>query len=156
MRSAGVLIGLLVVCFAAAALGSLLTVQSVGTWYQQLARPTWTPPDWLFGPVWTLLYAMMAVAAWLVWRKAGWSGSPWALGVFGLQLVLNVAWSGIFFGLRLPGAALAELVALWAAILATAVLFARVSWPAAGLMIAYLLWVSFAGALNFAIWRMNG
>jgi tryptophan-rich sensory protein len=144
----------LAVCFAAAGLGSLFTRASVSSWYQTLAKPSYAPPDWVFGPVWSLLYAMMAVAAWLVWRQgAATAGS--ALRLFALQLALNVAWSALFFGLRLPGWAAVELAALWLAIAATAAAFARRSPAAAGLLVPYLAWVAFAGVLNFGIWRLN-
>ena len=122
MKWLGLLV-FIVVCFGAAGLGSLLTTPQLGDWYRQLHKPAFTPPDWLFGPVWTALYLAMAVAAWLVWQRHGWSGAQGALGLFGGQLLLNVVWSGLFFGLRHPGAAFLELVALWWAILATLVAF---------------------------------
>jgi tryptophan-rich sensory protein len=145
----------LAVCFGAAAIGSLFTGASVGSWYQSLKRPAWTPPNWLFGPVWTLLYAMMAVAAWLVWRRAGLAAAALPIALFALQLAFNVGWSALFFGLHRPGPAFAEIVALWALILATLLTFWRVSAPAGALLVPYLLWVTFAACLNFAIWRMN-
>ena len=152
---AGLLVAL-VATFAAAGLGSAFTSRSVSDWYAALARPAWTPPGWVFGPVWTALYVLMAVAAWLVWRQAGdWAGARAALGLYVVQLVLNAAWPGLFFGLRMPGAAFAELVVLWAAILATLVAFRRLSPTAGALMAPYLAWCTFAAALNLAIWRMN-
>jgi translocator protein len=126
-----------------------------GAWYQALEKPAWTPPSWLFGPVWTVLYAMMGVAAWLVWRERGFSGAPTALGLFLLQLVLNAAWSWLFFGLQRPDLAAAEILILWAAIAATIVASWRVRPLAGWLLVPYLLWVSFAAALNVAIWRLN-
>jgi len=148
-------LGILMMIVLSVAGAEVSTTQSGLTWYQGLARPSWTPPDWLFGPVWTNLYVLMAVAAWLVWRQGGWAGAKAALALFGAQLVLNAAWSPVFFGLERVGAALAVLVALWVAILATAVAFWRCSRVAGILMLPYLAWVTFAGALNFAIWRMN-
>jgi tryptophan-rich sensory protein len=145
----------LAVCFGTAAVGGALTASGVRDWYPTLNKPWWTPPDWVFGPVWTALYLMMAVAAWLVWRRAGWPGGRTALVLFAVQLVLNAAWSGLFFALRDPGAAFAEVVVLWAAIAATLVAFGRVSRVAAGLLVPYLLWVTYATALNGAIWVMN-
>jgi tryptophan-rich sensory protein len=145
----------LAVTFAAAGIGSVFTSQSVGTWYQEIAKPSWTPPGWLFGPVWTALYTLMAVAAWLVWRQGGWREARIALGLYAAQLVLNAAWSALFFGARMPGAAFAELVVLWLLILATTVAFFRKSIPAGVLMLPYAAWTAFAGILNFAIWRMN-
>jgi translocator protein len=120
-----------------------------------LEKPAFNPPSWVFGPVWTVLYAMMAVAAWLVWREAGFGGATAALSLFFVQLALNLAWSGIFFGLRQPGWALVEIAVLWAAILATMILFFRHSTLAGWLLVPYLLWVSFASVLNAALWRLN-
>ncbi len=142
-------------CLAAGWLGSLLTASSIPVWYQALAKPSWTPPSWLFAPVWTALFLMMGTAAWLVWRPRGWTGASWALGLFVGQLALNVAWSGLFFKLRRPGLAFMEIVALWLAIVATMWSFARHSAPAALLLAPYLAWVTFAAALNLSIWRMN-
>jgi benzodiazapine receptor len=142
-------------CFGAAAIGSLFTSSAIPGWYADLNRPSWAPPNWLFGPVWTALYLMMAVAAWLIWRPGGFAGASGALILFGLQLAFNAAWSPLFFGLRSPGAAFAEIVVLWCLILATLIAFWR-RLPVAGvLLLPYLLWVSFASALNFAIWRLN-
>jgi benzodiazapine receptor len=141
------------VCFAAAGLGSVWTAKSVGTWYQALEKPSWNPPNWLFGPVWSVLYLLMGIALWLVWRRTGLVAAP--IGIFAVQLVLNAAWSGLFFGLQNPGAAFAEIVVLWVAIVATIVAFWRIT-PVAGiLLLPYIAWVSFAGALNFTIWRLN-
>jgi translocator protein len=142
------------VCFLAAGLGSLFTMVSLGGWYTALVKPSWNPPSWLFGPVWTALYAMMAVAGWLVWRQGG-PGGRLALQLFAVQLVLNVGWSAVFFGLQMPGLAFAEILALWVAIAATLRTSWRVSRPAGILLVPYLLWVSFAAVLNFAIWRLN-
>ena len=141
-------------CFLAAGLGSLFTMASLGSWYVGLAKPLWNPPSWLFGPVWTALYAMMAVAGWLVWRRRG-SQSRIALRWFAIQLALNVGWSAVFFGLQLPGLAFIEILVLWVAIAATLVTSSKVSRAAGILLAPYLLWVSFAAVLNFAIWRLN-
>jgi tryptophan-rich sensory protein len=138
----------------AAGLGGFFTGRSVSTWYRTLSRPDWTPPNRLFGPVWTVLYLSMAVAAWMVWRR-GTPAATAAMAAFAVQLAINVAWSALFFGLRSPAAGLADIVLLWLAIVATIALFLRVSIPAGLIMVPYLAWVSFAGALNFAIWRMN-
>ncbi len=152
MRQALVLLGFLVVTFAVAGISGASTSGSVRTWYATVAKPTWNPPSWIFGPVWTALYAMMAVAAWLVWRRAGWGG---ALAFFGFQLALNAAWSPLFFGLHRIDWALVDIVALWVTIVATTVAFCRVTPVAGWLFVPYLLWVSFATVLNFTIWRMN-
>lgn len=142
----------LVACFAVAALGSIATNPEIHGWYATINKPSWTPPNWLFGPVWTLLYAMMAVAAWLIWRRIGWSS---AITLFIVQLILNLAWSFIFFKFHSPGLAFIEIVLLWMAIAATIWKFSSTSQPATLLLVPYLLWVTFAAALNFSIWRLN-
>jgi len=120
------------------------------------AEAPWNPPNWVFAPVWSALYLMMAVAAWLVWRRAGFGGASAALGLFAAQLIFNVAWSWLFFGLRSPGLAFGGIVVLWVAIVATIVSFARTTAAAAWIMTPYLAWVTFASTLNLAIWRLNG
>ena len=143
----------ILVCLGAGGLGSLWTMPALRPWYANLSKPSWTPPNWLFGPVWTILYIAMAIAAWLVWRKAGLTAVPMQL--FLLQLLLNVAWSAVFFRLRSPGPAFVEIVMLWLAILATMIEFWRAV-PLAGLLLLpYLIWVSYATALNYSIWRLN-
>lgn len=139
---------------AAAVTGSLAAI-SAAAQYEALQLPAWAPPAWLFGPVWTVLYATIAVAGWLVWRRAGWSGARTALTVFGGQLVLNALWTPLFFGGGMFGLAFVEIVVLWVAIVATIALFARHSRPAAALLAPYLAWVTFASALNLAIWLLN-
>ncbi len=139
---------------AAAVTGSLAAISAADR-YGALAQPAWAPPAWLFGPVWTVLYVSIAVAGWLVWRKAGWTGARTALTVFAVQLVLNALWTPLFFGAGLFGVAFGEIVLLWLAIVATVVLFARHSRPAALLLVPYLAWVTFASALNLAIWVLN-
>jgi tryptophan-rich sensory protein len=146
------LIGWLVLCFAAATSAVFVSVDG---WYAALNKPSWNPPSWLFGPVWTLLYIMMAIAAWLVWRKGGWTLQRWPLGLFVIQWLLNAIWTPLFFGMHLIGLALVDIVLLWIAIVATLAAFWRVSKPAAWLLVPYLAWVSFATALNFAIWQLN-
>ncbi len=151
-------IGLIVsfaVCFGVAALGSLFTTPSLAPWYASILKPPWTPPAWLFGPVWTLLFIMMAVSAWFVWLHEGFAGTATAFILFAAQLVLNALWSALFFGLRSPGAAFVEIVFLWLAIGATALAFSRIDTLAALLLAPYLMWVSFAAVLNFTIWRLN-
>lgn len=123
--------------------------------YGNFVQPSWAPPSWLFGPVWTVLYITIAVAAWLVWRKDGWSGARTALTVWAAQLVLNALWTPLFFGAGLFGVAFVEIVLLWLTIVATIVLFARHSRPAALLLLPYVAWVTFASALNLAIWMLN-
>jgi translocator protein len=150
------LIGWIAICFLAAGIGSAATTPNIASWYASLAKPSWTPPNWLFGPVWSILYGCMAVAAWLVWRQSGFAGSHASLGAFGIQLLANVCWSWCFFGLHGPGIAFWDIIFLWLAIAVTLILFWRCSIVAGALLLPYLAWVSFAGVLNFAIWRMNG
>lgn len=139
-------------CLAVGALGALLTRPQLASWYRQLRKPRWNPPDALFGPVWTALYVTMAVAAWLVWRAGG---SWWRLVPFAVQLALNLGWSALFFALRRPGLAVVEIVVLWASIALTIVVFVPVSGWAALLLVPYLAWVTFAAALNLRIWALN-
>lgn len=151
----------IIVSEAAGIIGSVFTMPSIPTWYAGLTKPALNPPAWVFGPVWTTLFALMGISAWLVWRR--WDqGSPstklrvkTALAIFGLQLFLNTLWSIIFFGLHSPGGALVEIIFLWLAILATIVAFAKISKPAAWLLAPYILWVSFAIYLNYIIWALN-
>jgi len=143
------------VCFAAAGIGGIFTAPSVRTWYQEIAKPPWTPPEWVFGPVWTVLYALMGISLWLVWRSGGWSNARVAIALFGAQLLLNAAWSMIFFGARSPGLAFAEILLLLCAILATMVAFWPHSRLACVLLAPYAAWSSFAAYLNLTIWRMN-
>lgn len=126
-----------------------------GEWYAVLKKPAWNPPAWLFGPVWTVLYIMMAVAAWLVWRRGGWTAQRGPLRLYLGQLALNAAWSPLFFGLKMPGLAFAEILLLLAAIVVTALAFRRVSPAAAWLFVPYIAWVAFASFLNFTLWRLN-
>lgn len=151
-RSTAALAGWILLSFSAAALGGFF---GAGEWYRSLNKPSWNPPGWIFGPVWTALYAMMGVAAWLIWRRGGWSARAPALSLFLVQLALNAAWTPLFFGLRAPGLAFAEIVLLWLAILATLVAFWRVQRAGGWLLLPYLAWVSFAAVLNLAIWRLN-
>jgi translocator protein len=146
------LCGWLVVCFAAASLGAVFMP---GEWYAALRKPAWNPPGWVFGPVWSALYAMMAVAAWLVWKRGGFVAQRRPLALFLAQLVLNAAWTPLFFGLHRPGLAFAEILLLWLAIVATLAAFRPVSRTAAWLLAPYLAWVSFAAVLNGTLWRLN-
>jgi tryptophan-rich sensory protein len=146
---AAVLVFLAVVA-AAALLG---TQFQPGAWYAGLAKPAWTPPNWVFGPVWTILYIAIAIAGWLVWRRTR-RMSP-ALWFWSAQIVLNAAWSWLFFGLQRPGLALVDIGLLLAAIAGFILAARRESLAAAVLFVPYLLWVGYASALNLAIWRMN-
>lgn len=142
--------------FLAAAIGGVATAGAIPTWYRTLEKPAWNPPDWIFGPVWTVLYIMMGIASWQVWRLGTEKKDVRdALGLYGAQLVLNTAWSLLFFGMRRIGLALGEIVALWALIAATVTKFYRLKKSAGLLLVPYLLWVSFAAILNARIWQLN-
>ena len=151
-RQAIALGGWLALCFAAA---STAVFVSTDGWYAALNKPSWNPPAWLFGPAWSLFYTLMAIAAWLVWRKGGWKVQGKILGMFLLQWILNALWTPLFFGLHQPGIAFTEIILLWLAIAVTLVLFWRVSKIAGALLIPYWAWVTFAAVLNFTIWRLN-
>lgn len=145
-------VGALALCYGAASLGAVFMPDE---WYASLKKPSWNPPGWIFGPVWTALYTMMAVAAWLVWRQGGWAKQRKPLLIFLAQLALNALWTPLFFGLHRPGLAFAEIALLWLAIATTLMAFQPVSRVAAWLLAPYLAWVSFAAALNFSLWRLN-
>ncbi len=150
------LVASLIVCQLAGALGAVFTVQSIPTWYAQLNKPAFSPPTWVFAPAWTTLYFLMGIALYLVWSNGvETKGAKLALAVFGVQLALNAAWPIIFFGLRLPWLAFAEITALWASILATIILFYKISKPAGLLLAPYLAWVTFAAALNYYVATLN-
>lgn len=146
------LAGFVLLVVAVASTGAMF---KPGAWYEALAKPFWTPPNWLFPVAWTILYLMIAVAGWLVWREAGLAGARQALTLYFLQLMLNAAWSWLFFGLHRMDLAMIDIVALWIAVAATIAAFYAVSLPAALLLVPYLAWVSYAAALNFAIWQAN-
>lgn len=145
----------------AGVMGSIFTIPSIDGWYEFLDKPELTPPSWIFAPVWTVLYACMGIAAFLMWSSYAKAtedekrGIKMALALFGIQLVLNALWSIIFFGLQNPGAAFIDIIFLWFAILATIIAFARISKPAAWLLIPYIVWVSFAVYLNYSIYVLN-
>lgn len=151
-RSVLAFAGWLALTFAAATLGALFLP---GGWYTALKKPSWNPPNWIFGPVWTALYTVMAVAAWLVWKRGGFSAQRNALLLFLLQLLLNVAWSPLFFGMKQPAVAFVDIVLLWLALLATVVAFWKARPFSGVLLVPYLAWVTFASALNFTLWQLN-
>lgn len=154
MQKAASLAGFVLLVFACAALGSWFTFQGVNDWYPTINKPAWNPPAWVFGPVWTLLYLTIAVSIWLILEGKHPSRKR-ALAVWSVQLVLNVFWSACFFSWKNPGLALIEIVLLWAGILTTIKVFSPLNRYAAWLLVPYLAWVSFAAALNLAIWRLN-
>ncbi len=143
------------ICILVQVIASLLTFVSVNNWYTTLEKPSWTPPGWMFGPVWTFLYTCMGVAAWLVWRRRQSVKIKPALIVFGIQLLLNGLWPGLFFTLKNIEAALIEIILLWISILITMILFWKIHRMAGGILVPYLIWVSYAASLNFSIWRLN-
>lgn len=146
--------GWLCVCFAVSALGAIASVEAK-SFYAQLQQPAWAPPGWLFGPVWTTLFILMAIAAWLVWQRGGFKAQAMPLTSFLLQLLLNALWSWLFFAWHLGSLALLDILFLWLVISVTIALFWRVSRVAAMLLLPYLLWVSFAACLNYTVWQLN-
>jgi benzodiazapine receptor len=149
------LVGWLALCFAVAGISGAFSANAITTWYAALVKPDFNPPNQLWGPIWTVLYIMMAVAAWMVWKSPGSRARTRALVLFCMQLALNLSWSAIFFTRHQIGAALVEILLLWLAILATMLGFFTVRRDAAWLLIPYLAWVSFAAYLNWAIWKLN-
>ena len=146
----------IIVSELAGVVGSVFTTPSIEGWYASLTFPSIAPPNWVFGPVWTTLFALMGIAAFLVWKRGlERKDVKVALGIFIVQLVLNTLWSIIFFGYHSPGGALIEIIILWLAILATIISFYRISKPSAYLLLPYILWVSFAAYLNYLIWMLN-
>jgi tryptophan-rich sensory protein len=148
------LAGWLLFVFIVAAIGAVASAQAK-SFYEQLMQPAWAPPSWVFGPVWTVLYTLMALAAWLVWRSGGFRQNSWALGFFLGQLAFNALWSWLFFGWHLGDCAFAGILALLVSLAITIVLFWRVRPVAGALLIPYLLWVAFAAVLNYVVWQMN-
>jgi benzodiazapine receptor len=149
------LLAFVVVCLGIGALGGIATASSVETWYQTLQKPPFNPPDWVFAPVWTTLYILIGVSGWLVWRRVGFAGAKTAFQVYAAQLVLNLAWSFLFFGAKALAAALIEVVVLLISIIATIILFRSHHRGAALLLVPYALWVSFASLLTASIWYLN-
>ena len=148
------LVGWLLLTFATATVGAIASV-SAGAFYAELTRPSWAPPGWLFGPVWSALYALMGVSVWLIWRGCELSRARKAYVLFIAQLAANALWSWLFFAWHQGGPAFAEVLLLWCLIVATVVSFWRISTLAAVLLLPYLAWVTFASALTFAVWRLN-
>lgn len=146
----------IIVCQLAGIIGSIFTTPSIPIWYATLRKPSFTPPNWLFSPVWITLFIMMGLSAFLVWRKGlDFPGVKMALVIFCVQLLFNMLWSIAFFGFKSPRLGFIVIVALWLAILLTILSFLKISNLAGGLLVPYILWVSFAAALNFSIWRLN-
>jgi len=146
--------GWIALCFCAAAIGGFASVHA-GSFYAQLIRPDWAPPGWLFAPVWTVLYVLMGVSAWLVWSKRGWRAAGFALSLFCTQLGMNALWTWLFFYFHLGAVSFFEIMLLWWLILATAGQFWRIRPLAGALLIPYLLWVTYAAKLNLTMWQLN-
>jgi translocator protein len=156
MTSLWGLAAFIAICGAVLLAGGAITAPAIPVWYAGLVKPSFNPPPWTFSVVWPILFLAMAIAGWQVWRGAGGFGpARGALVLFAIQLTLNLLWSALFFGLKSPLAALAEIALLWLAIAATLVAFWRIDWLAGALFVPYLAWVSFAAVLNAAIWRLN-
>jgi benzodiazapine receptor len=151
------LLGCILLSGLAGAVGTAFTSKSVTTWYVTISKPSFTPPGWVFGPAWTVLYIMMGIALYLVWERSSVPGAvtPWAFALFFVQLAFNAMWSVFFFGQRNIGVALVDIALLWAAVLVTMLVFWQISRVAGALFIPYLAWVTFAAALNYSIWRLN-
>ena len=145
----------LIACYAVAAIGGAVTATSLGSWYEGLIRPSFAPPNWLFGPVWTVLYGMMAVAAWRVWRQTQQGGRTVPLRLFGIQLALNLGWSLIFFGSQAIALAFVEILLLLTVLVATTLAFRRIDRVAGALFVPYVLWVAFATLLNGGFMILN-
>lgn len=145
----------LVICFGIAVIGGMTTAASVSSWYPTLVKPPFNPPDWVFGPVWSILYLLIAISGWRVWLRRGFSGAPGAMALYGAHLLANLAWSLIFFGLRSPGLALMDIVLLLILIGLNIRAFSRIDGTAAHLLWPYFGWVGFAAILNFSIWILN-
>jgi len=146
----------IIICQLAGIIGSLFTTSSIPRWYANTNKPSFNPPNWIFAPVWTTLFLLMGISLYLIWRRSlKEKGIKIAFTVFLFQLVLNMLWSFLFFGLQSPFAAFIEIIFLWITILITIILFFRIYWVAGVMLIPYILWVSFASVLNFAIWRLN-
>lgn len=142
----------ILICFLPAIIGSQF---GPGDWYQTLAKPEWNPPNWIFGPVWTLLYILMGISVWIIWKNYGLKTAAIPIGFFVAQLVLNSLWSWFFFGLENVGLAFVDIIALWTFILITLIMFWKLNTWSGVLLIPYLAWVSFATVLNYNIWQMN-
>jgi translocator protein len=141
---------------AVGAISGFFTVTGVQSWYQTINKPSWNPPNWIFGPVWTTLYVMMGIALYLIWKSDSSDMlKKTAIILFAVQLTLNFFWSFIFFNQEQPGWALVEIIVMWVFILVTIFAFAQVSKPAAWLLVPYISWVSFATILNYTIWKLN-
>ena len=155
MKSIPKFIACLILCFGAAAIGGLFTQSSVNTWYAQLTNPEFSPPNWVFAPVWNVLYFLMAVSLYHIWVSGKEKGKTVAMTVFMVQLVMNVSWSAVFFGMRSPSGGFSMIIVLLLAIVGTIFSFSRISAKSACFLLPYLIWVCFAGYLNYHLWVLN-
>ena len=152
-----ILIFAIIICELAGLAGSVFRTPSLNAWYSTLTMPNFSPPSWIFGPVWTALFALMGIALFFVWRSnADKKSKKTAIQVFSAQLLMNIMWSILFFGLQSPRSALIEILSLWLIIVATMIAFFKISKKTVYLLIPYILWVSFAAYLNYSIWILNG
>ncbi|MBU0898393.1 MAG: tryptophan-rich sensory protein [Nanoarchaeota archaeon] len=145
----------LIACQLAGFVGAIFTTSNIATWYATINKPTFTPPNWLFAPAWTTLFILMGIALYLIWEKGSWKKNIKPIAVFKVQLILNIVWSVLFFGIQNPFAAFIEIIFLWITILATIILFYKIDKRAAYLMIPYIAWVTFAALLNYSVWILN-
>ncbi len=145
----------IVVCLLVGGISGGLTASAIPTWYPTLQKPSWNPPNWLFGPVWTLLYILMGIAAARLWDSPSSPTKTMALTLFGVQLFLNFMWSILFFNYHVLGIAFAEIILFWGLLLVSIITFAKIDKTSAWLFVPYISWVSFASILNFAIWQLN-
>lgn len=155
IKEIGILLGFILLCLLAGIIGSIFTTSNIPTWYESLNKPSFNPPNWLFAPVWTTLYILMGISAFLIYKKGLKKDIKFALGIFGLQLIFNTLWSILFFGLNSPLLGLICIIILWCLIVFTIKLFYKISKTAAYLLIPYIIWVSFATILNYFIWVLN-
>ena len=145
----------IILCELFGSIGSIFTMPAIGSWYATLVKPEWTPPNWLFGPVWITLFALMGIALYIVWQKSSKKNQKTAISVFGIQFGLNIVWSLLFFGLKNPLAGFVEIIMLWIAILINIIVFYRIDKRAGYVLIPYLVWVTIASVLNYSVWMLN-
>ena len=146
----------ILICEAAGIIGAFFTTPAIATWYSEIRKPNFVPPDWLFAPAWTTLFLLMGISAGIIWNRGlGNKNIKTALSIFGVQLASNILWSLLFFGLKSPFLAFLEIILLWLAILINIISFYKISKTAGLLLLPYILWVSFAALLNFSVWQLN-
>ncbi len=155
MKSIIILILFILICQSVGIIGATFTMSSLDNWYRTIQKPSWNPPDWIFGPVWTTLYAIMGFSMWTIWKNRATQKISWCIIIFIIQLLLNGIWTPLFFGLKNPALALIDIMFLFSAIIATIIIFYKVNRLASLILIPYLLWVGFATILNYHLWKLN-